>query len=421
MSTRVRVWLLIVLVNLLPSWATAADPAPVAAAPEPPSIRLYGTLKASVDAASAAVESYSQQNAVAITAAGNPALADGAGSGRLSFQSQQSRFGLLVGEGGPVRGQLELDFIDFTKAGPTTASLPRLRIAKIEWAANDAITLAAGQDWDLAQPVNPHGSNLVGSLFLAGNAGFMRQQVKLAWKRGAFELAGAAGQQGNNNTARDAAVELAFTPTLAVRGQYSFGKDGKDRIGASAIGTSLLYKPGTADEARTFAGAAGVFGDLALTPSVGLRFEGYAAQNGANLGLLTISQGRAKGAGAVVNVRETGGFVSLKASVHGPFSVYAQAGGARVLNDDEVVPSYAYAASATTPAIGSGALASTGPGIKWNVASRLGVEFKPAKALAFTLEGFWYRSLFARQPVDDARVTSVGQAFGSELAALLSF
>ena len=70
------------------------------------------------------------------------------------------------------RAQLEVDFIDFSKASPTVVSLPRLRIARVEWAPTPKFSVVAGQDWDLHAPVNAHGANLVGTRFLSGNTGF---------------------------------------------------------------------------------------------------------------------------------------------------------------------------------------------------------------------------------------------------------
>lgn len=200
-------------------------PPPAPPAPPAPSVldqvfawvRPYVVFKPTVIVSSGAVESYSQPNATAITAASNPVLAMLPDQPRLSFQIGQSRTGLWFNEKGALRGQLELDFVDFTKASPTVASNPRLRIAKLEWSPTDWLQLQAGQDWDLHAPVNPHGQNLVGARFLSGNSGFMRQQVKLIGKAGVFELAAAAGMEGVNTSNKDNAFELSVVPTGAVR------------------------------------------------------------------------------------------------------------------------------------------------------------------------------------------------------------
>lgn len=166
------------------------EPPPPPSAPEPkpekPSplqaianlMRIYGIVRPVVSFSGSAVESFSNPNASAPTAAANPVLANLADEARLSFQVAQTRFGLWINEPGVVRGHLEFDFIDFAKSSPTVQSLVRLRIAAVEWSPAASVTLAAGQDWDLPTPINPFGLNLVGGNFQAGNTGFMRQQIK---------------------------------------------------------------------------------------------------------------------------------------------------------------------------------------------------------------------------------------------------
>lgn len=134
-----------------PEPAAAAMTAPDAGAPVPaPSVwdqvlealHPYATIKPTIIVSSAAVESFSQPNASAITAAGNPALALEPDHARLTFQVAQTRLGLQLNEKGVVRGQVE---IDFAKASPTTASLPRLRIAKVEIVNKKIVYTAAAQ------------------------------------------------------------------------------------------------------------------------------------------------------------------------------------------------------------------------------------------------------------------------------------
>src|SRR5690606_29398754 len=114
-------------------------------------------------------------NASAVTAAGNPVLAALPHESGYTFQVAQSRLGFWFAEGQPIRGQFELDFVDFGKSSPTVQAVPRLRIAKVEWALSESTLLSVGQDWDLWGSVNPHTIDLVASSFQAGNTGFMRQ------------------------------------------------------------------------------------------------------------------------------------------------------------------------------------------------------------------------------------------------------
>jgi hypothetical protein len=372
----------------------------------PPLFRIYGLIKPTIIGSGSPVESYSQPNETAVTAAGNPAIAAQADSGRLTFQIGQSRLGFHVGEGTPYHAQIEMDFLDFTKASPTVASVPRLRLAKIDWKPASSITITAGQDWDLTQPVNPHGINLVGGLFQAGNSAFMRQQVKVLYTAGMAEVGVAAGMQNNNNGAKDGAIELGVTPTVAVRGQLNLGKNGK--VGVSGIATALLFRGGTADSSRAFAGLGGVYADLTLG-GVNFRAEGYAGQNAANIYMLTLGQGRAGTGNTQVDLRELGGFLSVRVPIES-VGIYGMFGGASVLNETDVVPSYS-----GTPA----ALAGTGPGIKWNMSSRIGVDVKIWKSFSFLFEGFWVRTKHSLA-ADSGKVT-VAQAFGFETGFLLSF
>jgi hypothetical protein len=382
--------------------------------------RLYGTLKPTVSFAGSAVESFNQPNLTAVTAAGNPVLSVAPTNPRLSFQMGQSRLGVWFGEGTKYRGQVELDFVDFAKASPTVASLPRLRIAKLEWAPNDNLTVVAGQDWGLEQPINPFGINLVGGAFQAGNTAFMRQQAKLLLRFGDVELGAAGGLQTNNNTAKDGLTELSFTPTAALRLQYFLGKRG--RIGVSGIVTSLLLRAGT-DSLRTFAGEGGVFGEVSPVPNWTIRFEGYGGQNTANLFLLGLGQGRA-GTDAAIDVTELGGFVSTRVSGLGPIGLYATFGGAGVLNPQNVAPSYSYPGTvdpANPPPFSAATLAGTGPGIVFNLHGRVGLDVTIGKGLSAMVEGFWYRTKFALQSVDVGRAGSVSQTFGGDFGFLWTF
>lgn len=365
----------------------------------PPLFRIYGMIKPTIIGAGSAVESYGQQNGTAVTAAGNPVSAFNPDSGRLTFQIGQSRLGFHVGEGTAYHAQIEMDFLDFTKASPTVASVPRIRIAKLDWKPADGITLTAGQDWELAQPVNPHGMNFVGALFLAGNSSFMRQQVKVLYGTGNAEIGLAAGLRTNTNTAVDTAVEIGATPTLSMRAQYNFGKSGK--IGVSGIATSLLYKgAGGAADTRSFAGLGGLYADLTLG-GVNLRAEGYAGRNAASMYMLTLGTGRAGVGNVPIDIYELGGFLSVRVPIE-MVGIYGMFGGASVLNDTDVLPA-----------------ASGGPGIKWNMMGRLGVDVKIWKSLSFLFEGFWVRTRHALAA--DSGKVSVAQAFGFETGLLLSF
>lgn len=388
---------------------------------ESPTARVYGFLRPVANFSVGALESFSQANASAPTAAGNEAYALNPTDSRLTMQVAQSRIGLWIHEQAPVRGHLEFDFIDFTRSTPTVASLPRVRIAAIEWLASERVTFVAGQDWDLVQPIMPHGLNFVGGLFQAGNTGFMRQQARVLVTDGDIEYGVALAMPGVNASARDGSLELASLPMGELRVQLGLGAAG--RVGASAFAAPLVFRAGASDEARTIAALAGVYGDVTFA-GVNARFEGYAAQNGANTAALSLAQARAAAGTNTVDVREAGGYLSVKGALDDAFALYAQGGFAAVLNAEDVAASYGYAGTvdaANPPAVGSGVLTSTGPGLRWNLATRAGIEWKAHPQLVFAAEGFFYRSRFTLQRIDEDRVRPIAQAVGGEIGAVYTF
>ncbi|MBM7118093.1 hypothetical protein [Archangium primigenium] len=399
-----------------PTDATRPPPSPPAAQDEENVFRFYGTFNPRLVVSSGAVESFSQPNASAISAAGNPVFSNAPDQARYTLQVAQSRVGFWLNEKGLVRAQLELDFIDFAKASPTVASLPRVRIARVDYALHPNHLVSLGQDWDLHAPINPHGINMVGSLFLAGNTAFMRQQLKYIYSTPDLEWAAAVGFPSANVTAKDAAFELGLMPTLAARGTYKWGKS---RVGLSALATRLPFNLGTPDERFRPAWSTALFSELAPTVDTNIRLELNLGQNGANLGMLTLAQGR-----ATEDVREFGGFISARQTLSSHHAVYGMAGYQRVLEPAKVVPSYGYASPGTPeapPAFSTATLSGTGPGILHNGTARLGYEFRPHRKLAFVLEGFLFQTRFRLQEVDVARVEAKRTTVGLETGALLTF
>jgi hypothetical protein len=406
-----------------PAAGGAAPPAAVASAPAPATpaaeedklFRIYGIFTPRVVVSDRAVDTFNQPNASAITMAGDPVFSVAPDRPRYTLQVAQSRIGVWIHEKGPVRGQLEVDFIDFTKSTPTVASLPRLRIARVDYTFSPGHTLALGQDWDLHAPLNAHGINLVGTLFQAGNTGFMRQQFKYLYSGSSFELGAALGFPAANITAKEAALEIGSLPTLAVRGAYKFGKS---RVGVSAIATRLTYNLGAPDERAGTSLGAVLFSEFLPTASTQVRLELNYGQNTANLGLLSLAQGN-----AAQDLSEAGGFLSVRQQLAEQHALYGLVGYQKVLEGDVVVPAYSYPVVSPDgpPPFTSAVLAGTGPGALHNGAARLGYEFRPFSSLAFMVEGFYYRTRFALQAVDVARANPVSSALGIEAGALFTF
>lgn len=381
-------------------------------------VRFYGFVNTNIIVSSGAVESFNQPNAVAITAAGNPILSNEPDAARYTFQAAQTRVGLWANEKGSLRGHVEIDFVDFTKATPTVASLPRLRIAIAEYAFAQGHTIALGQDWDLHSPLNTHTINMVGNFFLAGNTGFMRQQLRYIYSGPQVELGAALGFPGVNVTAKDAALELGSLPSLAVRAAY---KIGKGKVGVSAIGAAVPFGRGTPQERRPLSFSTVAYAELFPTPDTNVRAEVNFGRNSANLGsLLTLAYGT-----VAADVREVGGWLSVRQGLAKHHGVYGIVGTEHVLNPSDLPPAYAYPATppadGSLPAFSTATLAGTGPGIVTNTAVRLGYEFKPVTTTSIVLEGFGYRTRHQLQAIDEARANPVRHVYGVETGFLLSF
>ena len=394
----------------------AAQTAPAPAAPEAPVIRPYAWIKPTVIFTASPVESFSQPNSTAGTAAANPVLAPfGGDEAGWTFQVGQSRLGFWFNDKGAVRGQFEFDFLDFTKSSPTTGAVPRLRIAKIEWNFSDSLQLQAGQDWDLFQPVNPLSFDIVSVAYQAGNTAFMRQQVKLIYLTPSLEVGGAVGLASSSNATRALLPDYNPYPTIAARAALRLGEKGAGRLGISAIATSWRFAPDAPNERRALAAGLGAYGDMTFA-GMNLRFEAYYGQNLANLGTLSLGQGN-----ATDDIKEIGATASLKLPLSEVHALYVLGGTARILNDEDVVPSYSYPAvdGGGVPAESTATLAGTGPGMVWNHTARLGYEYRYDKNLAFVIEGFMFHSKHVLNQQFDADLDDVQTAFGSEVG--LSF
>lgn len=399
-----------------PTLPPAATPAPAPAPAAENVIRVYGLVNPRFIASNSAVESYSQPNEVAITAAGNPVFSNMADRSRFTFQAAQSRIGFWANEKGALRAQLEFDFVDFTKATPTVASLPRVRIARADYAFAPGHMLSMGQDWDLHAPLNPHGINLVGGLFQAGNSAFMRQQLKYVYTQESLELGAAVGFPANNNSVKESMLEIGGIPTFALRGAYKFGTS---KVGASVIGSQVPFALGAPEERTAASFSTVLYSELNPTPQTNVRVELNYGQNAANLGLLTLAQGY-----TAKDVQEVGGFLSARHLLNPQHAVFGMVGTQRVLNPADVLPSYSYgnlAPDAPPPAFSAATLAGSGPGMLHNTGMRLGYEFKPVGNVGLMVEGFYYHSRFRLQAVDEGRARRTGDALGLETGMLLTF
>lgn len=393
----------------------AAPSTPPPAAPPAPSVyevlssvplKFYGVIKPTFILTNAA-ESFSNANLTGITAAANPVFSDHPDDPAFTFQAQQSRAGLIVGEGTPLRGQVEIDFLHFDLyATPTTFAFPRLRIASAEWEPLPGHRLFLGQGWDIFSPVNPHGFNIGSGMFQAGNSGFMRQQVYWTSTIMGLEVAGALGMPTANNTPALGNLEYGLIPNAALRLSYRYQK-------AFWVGSSFLaaaHKSTMKDqpEARLVTLMGNLFLEVDVAP-LSLKAEAYAGQNGANAGTLTLATGRHD-----KDLYEAGGFVSVRGALGSMHAVHGAVGIAGILNREDVVPGY-------KPATADAKATRTGLGIENNVMVRGSYAFNPVKWLSLYVEPFSIYTLHKLTEADEDEFRPDRLAAGVETGAFVKF
>lgn len=380
----------------------------IAEAQQPPKtdalpVEVHGTLRTMAVVGTAA-ESFGNPNFSAITAAANPLFVKSPDHAYMSLQVQQSRFSIAVGDVETTRGMIELDFVHFDQSSPTTAAFPRLRIAQIEHVIAPGHRLFIGQGWEPFSPLHPYGFNLVGSGYQAGNAGFFRQQAGWTGLFGTFEATAAVGLPGVNSGPALGNLERGVTPTGTLRLAY---KTKPLMVGVSAIATDLKF-----EETRRAAWAGNAFLEANLGDT-SLRAEGYFGQNTANLALLTLAMGY-----ETANVRDAGGYVSVRQKFGELHAVHLSLGTAGIVNREQLRAGYTPAKDATTPAV---RVAGNGPGIVWNRMARCGYAFTPRKGLSFVVEPFFFqtRHHLVGPDITSNRLNRV--AVGVEAGAMLTF
>ncbi len=379
-----------------------------------PKVRLYGIVRPGIGVMSG-VETFGRATMAAPTAAAHPIANPGAGAPVLSFQAQQTRLGVRVGDGAPLAGALEVDFIDptFGLSSPIQTTRPRLRLASITFEPGAGHRLVIGQDWTIFSPLNPAQNNLVGAAFQAGNSGFLRPQLTYVRTWGRVEAAASVGMQRQNTGPAFDALELGLLPTG--EGRLSYRVRDQLWVGVSAIGSAELTQlPPARAYVPTFAG--NVFVQATPAPGLTLQAEAYAGQNTGALGLLTLGSG--------VEVQDAGAWVSAALSWARGHELWLSAGGAAVLDPEALSVGYTPAADVvdaggdvvgTTPAARTGA-----GGIERNVTARVSYLFSPTEGLRFFVEPFVFATRHKLLP-SDAPVGGDRLSGGMEVGARYDF
>jgi hypothetical protein len=275
-----------------------------ALADEKPIFTPYGFLKFGITGSNHGVDSFGNTNLSAPTTVhANTGLSPLESSYQSSFHVQQSRIGTWIMPEGKVKGQFEIDLIDFKLASATTGSHPRLRIAKVVYTPDDRNEFILGQDWDIFSPLKPFTYNFVGLYFGAGNAGFMRQQAKWHLKQDSSDLSLGIGLAGRNETSTDSSLELNNVPVFM--GQYTLNILKELKVGISTIlgrvnlggFTSAIY-------------GVNPYWEIKIEGLPEIHSEVYYGQNLGNSGMLTL---------AIVPMpsvlHEAGGYVSFKGPI----------------------------------------------------------------------------------------------------------
>jgi hypothetical protein len=295
----------------------------------------------------------------------------------------------------------------------------------LEWHFDANNRLFVGQGWDIFGNTNAsllsHSANLVGTLFQAGNIGFMRQQLGWSGRFGPMEIALAVGMQGNNAGPTFSNLEESATPTGAARVMYHFTETSV--IGVSGIGTAPRFTSaadpttGAVSDQRRLALGGELFADVTVD-SLNIHAEAYIAQNLANTGALNLGQGRYGH-----DVADAGGYVSARLTLS-EWAITAMYGFAGLINPGEAVPAYTNPVSIPTmPPPNTPATSNTaaGPGMEWNMTGHVGVWFSPMHGLSFVLEPYFYYTRFVLVPADAATTSANQFSAGGQFTTMFQF
>lgn len=371
-----------------------------------PDVKLYGFLLPTIIGSSGGVATFGHPNASGFTAAANPMISNFQGSGHLTFQASQSRFGFLIGDLNKVGGRFEFDFSDFTKASPSTRSLLRLRRAYIQYHFNDSDSILVGQDWDIITPVHPITYNYIGHYFESGDAGFMRQQMQWMHKVEKGNIVGVIGLPGSNNSSNDSNLELSMVPTFGLRAIYTPNQE--TQIGIAGIATSLLLDKNV--NQRTFSYALALFGETKLLENhFRLNGKAYAGRSLSNLGTLSLSY-----ASTSSQTAEAGGWVTGHYALTEKSGIFGGLGYAEILNPESITPGYQLSGGTYT-------ISNSGPGIQRNGTVRMGFDYKPEKYISLFVEGAYLITKHKLLPSDLSVAESQRIVWLGQTGMMLSF
>lgn len=288
--------------------------------PEPPppeefQVKGYGWILANYIHSNHAMLSVGRENLQATQQAKRRTQADDAVSQSGIFVNQ-SQLGLKASLGTTLQAGIEMDFVDLSKGSPYTNANPRLRQAYVDFMPAEGWVIFAGLKPDLFSPLAPDFYNPVGALRGSGNAGFMREQLGLGRKLGAWTISAAAGNTTANTTASPViSAEQNRAPTGALQIKFSPFKELTLFLSgitanvayrapliepATRAGTPLEYngastslpaskKLGGDGVTRRASSGAALGGDVKIMDNLTLKIEGNWGRNLGNINTFAIS------------------------------------------------------------------------------------------------------------------------------------
>ncbi len=277
------------------------------------SIKNYGFIKAGLSTTNKGVMSFGVDGFRAPTEAANQkdnvaTVPTEDKKSQKSFQSGQSRWGLVIDNSKGVVGKIEVDAAG-ANGSPDTAVKLRVRQANIAYNTSFGGKFFAGQKWISFAGLVPHTVNMVGANYRAGNSGFIGNELGYTHGFGNVHLTAALGNKGSSTNAGTTDTELG-TPSITAKLEY---KNDMHHVGAAYITAELehtsLAATGNKDtDVGGFKGFySGTFG------SFNFKAEYYSGNGLSDLGMLTI--GKAASTTDSKKYDESGYFASLKYSM----------------------------------------------------------------------------------------------------------
>ena len=299
-------------------------------------VNVYGILKTSIISASQEVTSFGKNTHTAITHVAEVDTSSAANQKyskkrRTSFQTQQTRIGVLLKANTKLSGRFEVDFADFNQSTHATGNQTRIRIASIDYKITDQLQLTTGQKWLTFMGVAPYMNNLVQAGYYSGRTAFIGQEATLKYTTEKFNFYATVLAKGKNLTDTQTQTELGSLPGATLRVDY---KSSYGVIGAAIIASKMETDALKTNTSNTFEDSNSYAYKIFTKLNIGgfdIRGEFFQGQNTEDLALLALG-GSAYDEVTGTNVKTWGGFTSIAYKFNPTHTLYSGLGYA--VNDD---------------------------------------------------------------------------------------